>query len=320
LAVDRNAFGFESTTDEVLDGISLEGKRAVITGTSGGLGAETARALAARGAAITLAARDLEKLEAVAASIRESTGNPNIDVGEMDLTAPDSVRKFAKNWLASHDSLNLLINNAGIMACPLDRTPEGWELQFATNHLGHFLLTALLAPALVAGAPARVVNLSSAGHAFGGVDFDDLHYENRDYDKWQAYGQSKSANVLFTVELDRRLQAKGVRSFAVHPGVIMTELARHLTPDDIKDLMERAPGDAGLVFKPVEAGAATSCWAATAPELDGRGGLYLEDCGIAEPATSDEDAHGFMPHAIDPEAAKQLWAISEELQGVRFDA
>ncbi|MBW2666767.1 MAG: SDR family NAD(P)-dependent oxidoreductase [Deltaproteobacteria bacterium] len=319
MAIDRNAFGFESTTDEVLDGISLEGRRAVITGTSGGLGAETARAMAARGAAITLAARDLEKLEAVAASIRESTGNPNVDIGELDLTVPDSVRRFATNWLESHDSLNLLINNAGIMACPLARTPEGWELQFATNHLGHFLLTALLAPALVAGAPARVVNLSSGGHRFGGIDFDDLHYERRDYDKWQAYGQSKSANVLFTVELDRRLQGNGVRSFAVHPGVIMTELARHLTPDDIKDLMNRAPSDKGMVFKPVEAGAATSCWAATAPELDGRGGLYLEDCGIAEPVTSDESDHGFMPHAVDPEAAKRLWAISEELQGVRFD-
>jgi len=320
MAIDRNAFGFESTTDEVLDGISLEGRRAVITGTSGGLGAETARALAARGAKITLAARNLDKLEAVAASIRESTGNPNIDIGALDLTSADSIRGFAANWLASHDALNLLVNNAGIMACPLARTPEGWELQFATNHLGHFLLTALLAPALVAGAPARVVNLSSAGHRFGGVDFDDLHYERRDYDKWQAYGQSKSANVLFTVELDRRLRAKGVRSFAVHPGVIMTELARHLTPDDIKELMDRAPGDGGMVWKSVEAGAATSCWAATATELDGRGGLYLEDCGIAEPAESAEGAQGVMPHAIDPEAATRLWAISEELTGVRFDA
>jgi len=152
MAIDRNAFGFESTTDEVLDGISLEGRRAVITGTSGGLGAETARALAARGAKITLAARNLDKLEAVAASIRESTGNPNIDIGALDLTSADSIRGFAANWLASHDALNLLVNNAGIMACPLARTPEGWELQFATNHLGHFLLTALLAPALVAAA------------------------------------------------------------------------------------------------------------------------------------------------------------------------
>jgi len=319
MAVDRNAFGFETTTDAVLDGISLEGRSALITGASGGLGAETARALAARGAAVTLTARDVEKGEAIAAAIRESTGNANIGLGEMDLTSPDSVRSFAKGWLASHDSLNLLINNAGIMACPLERTAKGWELQLATNHLGHFLLTALLAPALVAGAPARVVNLSSGGHRFGGVDFDDLHYERRDYDKWQAYGQSKSANVLFTVELDRRLQAKGVRSFAVHPGVIMTELARHLTPDDIKDLMDRVPGDDGMVFKPVEAGAATSCWAATAPELADRGGIYLEDCGVAEPATSDEGDHGFSPHAVDPAAAKQLWAVSEELLDVCFE-
>lgn len=319
MAIDRTAFGFESTTDEVLDGISLEGLRAVITGASGGLGAETARALAAHGAAVTLTARNLDKCEAVAASIRESTGNPDVDVAELDLTVPDSVRRFAMSWLASHDSLGLLINNAGIMACPLERTAERLELQFATNHIGHFLLTSLLAPALLAAAPARVVNLSSAGHRFGGVDFDDVSFERREYDKWLAYGQSKSANVLFTVELDRRLQDRGVRSFAVHPGVIMTELARHLTPDDIKDLIERSPGDDGLVFKPVEAGAATSCWAATAPELAGHGGLYLEDCGISEPAKSDEGTHGFMPHAVDPEAAKRLWALSEELLGIRFD-
>ena len=320
MAVDRSAFSFESTTDEVLDGISLEGRTALITGASGGLGAETARALAARGAAITLPVRDVAKGEAVAASIRESTGNPNVEVGELDLTAPESIRQFAKDWLAGHDSLNLLINNAGIMACPLERTADGWELQFATNHLGHFLLSALLAPALVSGAPSRVVNLSSGGHRFGGVDFDDPQYERRDYDKWQAYGQAKSANVLFTIELDRRFRDRGVRSFAVHPGVIMTELARHLTPDDIKDLMERAPGDDGLVWKPVEAGAATSCWAATAPELDGRGGLYLEDCGVAEPAAAEDDAHGFLPHAVDPEAARRLWTLSEELLDVRFEA
>jgi len=317
--VDRNAFGKATTTTEVLAGISLAGKTAIVTGASGGLGAETARALAEKGAAVTLAVRDVAKGEGVADSIRATTGNRDIDLAPLDLTSPASVRAFAKGWLASHGELQLLVNNAGIMACPLARTGEGWELQFATNHLGHFLLTALLAPALRAGAPARVVNLSSAGHRFGPVDFEDIHFERRAYDKWVAYGQSKTANVLFTQELDRRLQTSDVRSYAVHPGVIMTELARHLTPDDIKELMERTPGDGGLEFKQVEAGAATSVYAATAPELEGRGGLYLEDCQIGEVKASETETSGYAPHAFDAEAAARLWQVSEEHLGERFD-
>jgi NAD(P)-dependent dehydrogenase (short-subunit alcohol dehydrogenase family) len=317
--VNRTGFGAETTTAEVLSGISLDGRAALVTGASGGLGAETARALAEKGASVTLAVRDPAKGEGVAESIRRSTGNERIDLGQVDLSSPESVRAFAKSWLERHDELQLLINNAGIMACALARTKEGWELQFATNHLGHFLLTALVAPALRAGAPTRVVNLSSAGHRLGGVDFDDIHFERRPYDKWIAYAQSKTANVLFSRELDRRLRQSDVRSHAVHPGVIMTELARYLTADDIKELMDRAPGDGGLTFKSVEAGAATAVYAATAPELDGRGGLYLEDCRIGEPMESEEATSGYAPHAVDPDATARLWQVSEEHLGERFD-
>jgi len=319
MATDRTTFGPETTTAEVLSGIDLDGRAAFVTGASGGLGAETARALAEKGASLTLGVRDLEKGQVVADAIRSSTGNPSVELVQLDLTSPESVRACAKAWLAGHDVLHLLINNAGIMACPLARTAQGFELQFATNHLGHFLLTGLLTPALLAGAPARVVNVSSAGHRFAGVDFDDLHFERREYDKWFAYGQSKSANVLFSCELDRRLQDRGVRSFALHPGVIMTELARHLTPDDIRELMARSPGDDGFRWKSVEAGAATSVFAATAPELEGQGGLYLEDCRIGELDEDEGSSSGYMPHAVDGDAAVRLWEVSQELLGERFD-
>jgi NAD(P)-dependent dehydrogenase (short-subunit alcohol dehydrogenase family) len=318
-AVDRGNFGATTTTSDVLSGIGLDGRVALVTGASGGLGAETARALAESGAAVTLAVRDMAKGEGVAESIRASTGNDRIDLAQVELSSPESVRTCARSWLEGHGELHLLINNAGIMASPLDRSKEGWEMQFAANHLGHFLLTALLVPALRASAPSRVVNLSSAGHRLAGVDFEDIHFERRDYDKWIAYGQSKTANVLFTRELDRRLQRDGVRAFAVHPGVIMTELARHLTPDDIKDLMDRAPGEGGIEFKSIEAGAATAVYAATAPELADRGGLYLEDCRIAELAESEAASSGYAPHAVDPDAAARLWRVSEELLGERFD-
>jgi NAD(P)-dependent dehydrogenase (short-subunit alcohol dehydrogenase family) len=261
----------------------------------------------------------MAKAEGVAESIRASTGSDRIDLAQLELSSPESVRACAKDWLEGHGELHLLINNAGVMACPLARTREGWEMQFATNHLGHFLLTALLVPALRVGAPSRIVNLSSAGHRLAGVDFDDIHFERRDYDKWAAYGQSKTANVLFALELDRRLKQDGVRAYAVHPGVIMTELARHLTPDDIKDLMDRAPGEGGLVFKTVETGAATEVYAATAPELEGQGGLYLEDCRISGLAESEAASLGHAAHAVDPEAVTRLWQVSEQLLGERFD-
>jgi NAD(P)-dependent dehydrogenase (short-subunit alcohol dehydrogenase family) len=311
-------FGGNSTTADVTEGIDLAGQVAVVTGASTGLGAETARALAAKGAHVTLAVRNLEKGEGVAAEIRSSTGNSQVDVGEIELSVPASVRAFAKTYLAGHPKLNLLINNAGIMGCPLERTTEGWELQFATNHLGHFLLTCLLVPGLRAGAPSRVVNLSSAGHRFSPVIFDDIHFERREYDKWASYGQAKTANILFSSELNRRLSEGGVTANAVHSGGIMTELGRHLQQADIEELMSRAPSG-GIQWKSVESGAATSVWAATAPELEGRGGLYLEDCGVGALHNSEDSSTGYQAHVFDTEAASRLWSISEELLGERFD-
>jgi NAD(P)-dependent dehydrogenase (short-subunit alcohol dehydrogenase family) len=318
--VERGAFGEETTTDEVLNGIDLSGKVAFVTGAAGGLGAETARALVSKGASVTLAVRDVAQGEALADSIRTATGSDCIDLAQLDLSAPESARQCAKTWLETHSRLDLLIHNAGVMACPLARTSEGWEMQFATNHLGHFVLTGHLISALRAGSPARIVNLSSGGHRIGNIDLDDIHYERREYEKWDAFGQSKTANILFTRELDRRLQGEGIRAYAVHPGVIMTGLARHLTPDDIKELMSKAeqPGPT-MTFKPVEAGAATTVYAATAPELEGRGGLYLEDCQVSELAETDDAPRGYAAYAFDADAAARLWQISEELVGERFD-
>jgi NAD(P)-dependent dehydrogenase (short-subunit alcohol dehydrogenase family) len=313
-------FDSQSTTDQVLDGIDLGGKLAIVTGASGGLGAETARALAAHGARVTLTARDTAKAEQVAAAIRAAHPGAQLEVRALSLDRPESVRAFAKGWLGDHRALHGLLNNAGVMACPLARTAEGFEMQFASNHLGHFLLTALLVPALRAGAPARVVNTSSGGHRMSPVVFEDVHFERRPYDKWAAYGQAKSANVLHAVELDRRLAAHGVRAFAVHPGMIVTELGRHLTPDDIAQLQARAkdrssPGLAS--WKTPQQGAATQCWAATAPELDGRGGLYLEDCQVSGTAPPPGSL-GAEAWALDPEAAARLWSLSEETLGERF--
>jgi NAD(P)-dependent dehydrogenase (short-subunit alcohol dehydrogenase family) len=241
-------------------------------------------------------------------------------VRPLSLERPESVRAFAKGWLADQRALHLLLDNAGVMACPLARTAEGWEMQFATNHLGHFLLTALLVPALRAGAPARVANTSSGGHRISPVVFEDIHFERRPYDKWAAYGQAKTANVLHAVELDRRLSPHGVRAFGVHPGMIATELGRHLTPDDIAQLQTRAKerSSSGIAsWKTPQQGAATQCWAVTAPELDGRGGLYLEDCQVSG-TTPPPGSLGAEAWALDPEAAARLWAVSEETLGERF--
>lgn len=315
---DRSAFGAETTVDEVLEGIDLSDWVVIVTGASGGLGAEAARGLAAAGAAVTLTARDVGKGEAVAEEIRASTGNTAVEVRSLELSRPESVRTFAKEWLADHGSLSLLLNNAGVMACPEMRTEEGWEIQFATCHLGHFLLTALLAPALEAGAPARIVNVSSGGHRIGPVRFDDPHFETGAYEKWTAYGQAKTANILHAVELDRRMSGRGVRAFAIHPGSIVTDLGRHLDRDDMKAIASRAPGGKGFQYKSVQAGAATEVYAGTAPELAGQGGCYLEDCHVAEPIREPTDTVGVMPYALEAEGAKRLWALSEEILGETF--
>lgn len=298
------------TTDEVAHGLDLSGRTVLVTGVSAGLGVETARALSTAGAQVVGAARDLDKA-------RAALGGLAVELVQLDLADLDSVRACAADVLERWPALHVLVNNAGVMAPPLSRTAQGFELQLGTNHLGHFLLTRLLEPALLAGAPARVVNVSSRGHLRGGMDFDDPHWHTRSYDKWQAYGQSKSANVLFTVELERRLGSRGVHAYALHPGVIATELSRHLTHDDLAALTSRGrPGGGGkLTLVDVATGAATQVWAATAPELEGRGGLYLEDCAVAAPTPGDGSA-GFAPHAVDADTAARLWEWSEREVGL----
>ena len=314
-----NDFNAKSTTDEVIEGISLDGRVAVVTGASAGLGVETARVLAGAGARVLLVGRDQEKVAGVVKSLRDDNPQAEFDTALMDLSDLDSVRTTAADIAARYPEIHLLINNAGIMACPFGRTAQGFELQFGTNHLGHFLLTCLLAPSLLAAAgsdgESRVICLSSAAHRFGGMDFDDPNYEHRDYDKWGAYGQSKTANALFAVALDRRLRDRGVRTFAVHPGVIQTELGRHLTQEDQDTVLGAIPRDE---YKTIPQGAATSVWAATSPALKNKGGVYLEDCHIAEPGLPGERG-GVQDHAVDPALADRLWQLSEELVDERFD-
>ena len=312
---DATQFGATTTTSDVLAGIDLRGKVALVTGGSSGLGQETARAFAENGAHVILTARDVPKGEAVAGGIRSTTGNMRVDVEELELGSRASIRAFAQRFLARHDTLHILVNNAGVMACPYAKTADGFEMQFGSNHLGHFLMTCLLAPALRKGAPSRVVSVSSRGHHISPVVFDDIAFEHRPYHKWLSYGQAKTANVLFAVALERRLGAHGVHANALHPGGIMTELGRHLDMEDIKFLQSRA---SGMQFKSVEAGAATSVFAATAPELEGRGGLYLEDCRIAAVNDAADALDGVKSYALDPQNAERLWDISEQLVGERF--
>lgn len=304
----RQAFGASSTTDDVLEGIDLTGTTAVVTGASGGLGAEVARALASKGGAVTLAARDVDRAAAVASSIRDARPDAAVEVGWLELAEPESVRAFVRQWNADHDALHMLILNAGVMACPLARTSEGFEQHFATNHLGHFRLTLGLLDALRAGAPSRVVSVSSGGHALSPVVFDDIHYQEREYDPWTAYGQSKTANVLFAVELDRRYRGESIRAFAVHPGMIATDLSRHLTPESIAAIVDMVQGT-GESYKSVAEGAATTVWAATAPELDGAGDVYLANCAVVPPM--EQGSPGYAAHAVDPDAARHLWKVSE---------
>ena len=314
---DSGKFGANTTSDEALEGLDLRGKLVLITGGSSGLGQESARALAAKGAHVVLTARDAAKGRGVVVGIVAGTGNRNVELEELELDSLASVRAFAQRFLAKHDRIDVLLNNAGIMACPLGHTKDGFELQFGTNHLGHFLLTCLLAPALKKAAPSRVVSLSSRGHQVAPVDFNDPNFERREYQKWASYGQSKTANVLFAVGLERRLGPAGVHAYALHPGAIMTELGRHLVPEDIEILRNRFPPGTTLAFKTVEAGAATSVFAATAPELEGRGGIYLEDCHVAGVNDEPNSIDGVRSYAIDPKNAERLWELSERLVGQR---
>ena len=312
---DASKFGAATTASDAAEGIDLRGKLALVTGGSSGIGQETARALAERGAHVVLTARDMPKGEGVAEGIRASTGNQRVQVEELELGSLASIRAFADRFRSRHDALHILVNNAGVMACPAAKTADGFELQFGSNHVGHFLVTCLLAPALLKGAPSRIVSVSSRGHHMSPVVFDDIQFERRPYHKWLAYGQSKTANVLFAVGLEKRLGARGVHANALHPGGIVTELARHLVAEDFEFLSKRA---SGMQFKSVEAGAATSVVAATAPELEGRGGLYLEDCQVAAVNDAPDALAGVKSYALDPENAERLWEVSEELVGQRF--
>lgn len=312
-----SAFGARSTAQEVLQGVDLTGTLAIVTGGYSGLGLETTRALTGAGAHVVVPARRPDHARDVLADVDPGSGA--IEVDTLDLADLASVEHFAKAFLARGRSLDILINNAAIMASPESRIGPGWEAQFATNHLGHYALTNRLWPALEAGGGGRVVALSSTGHKLSPIRWDDLHFETG-YDKWLAYGQAKTANSLFAIHLDALGQAHGVRAFAAHPGGIMTPLQRHLSQDEM-----RASGwidDEGNVnerFKTPEQGASTSTWAATSPQLDGKGGVYCEDADIAEPTDvggPDARTRGVDAHAIDPGDAERLWALSADLTGV----
>jgi NAD(P)-dependent dehydrogenase (short-subunit alcohol dehydrogenase family) len=306
-------FNARSTAAEVIAGIDLTGRRAIVTGGASGIGVETARALASANAEVTLAVRNLEAGERVADEIATSTGNKQVLVTPLDLADPASIGALIARWSGP---LHLLVNNAGVMALrDLQLTTDGWEMQFATNHLGHFALAVGLHDALAAG-NARIVSLSSRGHLRSPVIFEDINFTSRPYDPFLAYGQSKTANVLFAVEATRRWAGDGITANAVHPGAILaTNLSRHLRPEAVASL--RTSGM--YTFKTIEQGAATSVLVATSPQLEGIGGRYFEDCNEAVVVDSDPSSpFGVAPHALDPEAAAHLWQVSvDAMFGIR---
>ena len=331
----HSEYGFSTTAKKVIGNINLQGKIAIVTGGYSGIGLETARTLAKAGATVIVPARSIEKAKKAVEGIQ------NIELETLDLMDPMSIDKFAERFIASGRPLHILVNSAGIMACPLIRDKRGYESQFATNHLGHFQLTARLWPALKKAGNARVVAVSSRAQRLGGVIFEDPNFETTEYDKWKAYAQSKSANALFSVELDRLAKKYGVRAFSVHPGLIPStgigrfSLDEKTTPNIVKNLnkailnivnklnfikimniIKKEPCDK---FKTIKQGAATSVWCATNDELDGMGGVYCEDCNIAEAVSTDSlKGYGVRPWAIDPDYAKKLWQLSEKLTGVKF--
>jgi len=323
-----SGFGRDTTTDEVLEGMDLSGRRFVVTGAASGLGRESARALAAHGASVTLVARSRDRAERAVAEVDATVRGADIEPGVADLGDLDSIRSFGESYLADHDAVDVLINNAGVMACPFGHTADGFETQFGTNHLGHFLLTALLYPALAAGEQPRVVTLTSAGHSRADIDLEDPNFEHSEYSPWVAYGRAKTANALFARELARRAGPTGLLSFSVHPGGIITELGRHLNDDLINDMHDfarrrsAASSETGesrdMHFKTVEAGAATQVWAATTSELADHNGAYLANCGVGV-LGADPGVNGYMEYLLDDEHALALWELSERLVGQRFD-
>jgi NAD(P)-dependent dehydrogenase (short-subunit alcohol dehydrogenase family) len=317
--------GANSTTDDVLGGFDLSGKRVLITGVSAGLGVETTRALAAHGAKVVGAARDLAKAERATAEIRAQAANGGgLELVELDLASLASVRACADALVADGRPFDVVIANAGVMRTPFGRTADGFETQFGTNHLGHFVLVNRIASLIAPG--GRLVNVSSSGHRYSDVDLDDPNFERAPYDPMIAYGRSKTANILFAVEFDRRHRARGVRATALHPGGIRTELDRHMQPGELQATVDRinaeltAEGRPPFQFKTIPQGAATSVWAAVVAPAEDVGGRYCEDCQVS-PVTEgliSPVSPGVRPYALDPEHAKTLWAKSEEMVGERF--
>jgi NAD(P)-dependent dehydrogenase (short-subunit alcohol dehydrogenase family) len=308
------AFGAETTADEVLEGVDLTGKTALVTGASAGLGVETVRVLSSHGAAVMGGVRDLAKAEKALSGAGVDVGQVTLE--ELDLASLASVRAFTDRITAHYDHLDLLFANAGLMACPPAKTADGFELQFGTNHLGHFVLVNRLVPLLLAGAPSRIVCLSSSGHRIGDVDLDDPNFETTPYEPWLAYGRSKTANAQFAVELDRRLRDRGVRAVAVHPGGIDTELFRHL--DEEQQAFVAASGRASR--KTVGQGVATGVWAGIVADADEVGGKFSEDCHVADIFDGQfrEGPTGVRSYVYDPERGAALWTRSEELVGETF--
>jgi NAD(P)-dependent dehydrogenase (short-subunit alcohol dehydrogenase family) len=308
-----SGFGHGSTAREVLQGVDLTGRTYVVTGGYSGIGIETVRALAEAGARIVVPARDPDRAKAALEGIDD------VEIAGMDLADLGSVRAFARGFLESGRPLDGLVNNAGIMASPLTRVGPGWESQFAICHLGHFELTRALEPALKAARGARVVALSSTAHAICDVHWDDPHFLRHDYDKWQAYGQAKTADALFALGLDRHWRGDGVRAFSVHPGGIFTPLQRHLGDEEMvalgwKNADGTLPPHVAALFKTPEQGAATTVWALTSPRLDGMGGLYCEDCDVARLADeASQRWHHVRPWACSDESADRLWTMSETM-------
>ncbi len=311
-----SSFSAKTTAREVIGDVRLDGRTAIVTGGYAGIGLETTRALVNAGATVIVPARTPDKARAALA------GLARVELETLDLSAPSSIDAFAARFVASGRPLHILVNNAGIMATPLARDARGFESQLATNHLGHFQLTARLWPALRAARGARVVALSSRGHARAGVDFDDPHFERRAYDKWVAYGQAKTANALFAVGLDARGAPHDVRAFSVHPGAVMTELVRSISKEELTAIRARlaeSPYAAATFYKTTEQGAATSVWCATSAQLDGKGGVYCEDVDVAEAVADDfPEPRGVRQWARDVTFADRLWKLSEEWTGVPF--
>src|SRR6266436_4922248 len=312
-------FGAESTADEVLEGINLSGKRVLVTGVSAGLGVETARSIVAHGGTVVGTARDLSK----ARHALTQASNPAVDLVEMDLASLASVRKAADELLARAKPFDVIIANAGVMACPQGKTQDGFETQFGTNHLGHFVFVNRLVPLLKSG--ARVVTLSSAGHQISDVDLQDPNFEHSPYQAFAAYGRSKTANILYAVALDSRLKGRGVRATSIHPGGIQTELGRHLTPELIAQMMERinkaaaASGQGtGFRFKTVPQGSATSVWSGFVASPDAVGAHYCEDCHVCEVNDDANSRVGVRSYALNLDRANALWRKSEEMVNEHF--